>query len=358
MNTLNRIVGLCIGASALAACSAADVNGDSESIDTADGALYVSSPDIWQNHNIPVCWENPGNDATQRGWVREQITNTWDAVSSVNFTGWGTCASSSSGIRIRIEDSGPHVKFLGSALAGVSAGMVLNFTFLNWSQACQGSEESCIRSIAVHEFGHALGFAHEHNRDDTPSSCTDAPQGSDGDLVVGSWDLSSVMNYCNPKYNGDGNLSETDIEGVHLAYELGFTGLIVSEENDKCLDVFQASGDDGAAVVTWPCHGNDNQRWDLAPRSDGYFNVINRNSGKCLDVEGASAGDGAALLQWTCSGDDNQAWRVESSGGATRLVAKHSGRCLNLTASSQDDGAAVAQNACDGGGSQRWSIKP
>ncbi|SAL66510.1 hypothetical protein AWB70_06321 [Caballeronia cordobensis] len=36
--------------------------------------------------------------------------------------------------------------------------------------------------------------------------------------MIGTWDLASVMNYCNPQWNGDGKLSPTDIEMVQKFY--------------------------------------------------------------------------------------------------------------------------------------------
>ncbi len=202
-----------------------------ESLPKRINELYVLESAVWESSIINVCWENPDqNNQADRVLIQNAIENTWEAVSMVDFVGWEVCTPESGGIRIQLSDESPQTKGLGANIAGLENGMILNTTFHNWG--CRGvdgnrmpcvfpyngySREDYIRISTVHEFGHALGFAHEQNRIDTPSWC-DLPQGAEGTMPVGGWDLNSVMNYCNPEWGGDGQLSEMDIAGVQAIY--------------------------------------------------------------------------------------------------------------------------------------------
>lgn len=188
-----------------------------------DKAFFLTTAK-WASNVIPVCWNSAAElNSPEAGWVRQAVTQTWQAASALRFS-WSSvaCATNARGIRITVEDSGPHTKGLGKEIDANPNGMVLNKTFRNWSQPCAASEalrKECIMSIAVHEFGHAIGFAHEQNSPAAPGECRKLAQGSNGNVMLTPWDIHSVMNYCNPEYNNNGQLSELDKRAVAGVYK-------------------------------------------------------------------------------------------------------------------------------------------
>jgi hypothetical protein len=181
---------------------------------------YVLLASKWPKTHLNVCWENPSPQFKHAmALVEKEIEDTWTAHSQLTFAAWEACADINRGIRIYIDDSGPETLYLGRQLDGIKRGMVLNFTFKSWGSQCQKTVDYCIRAIAGHEFGHAIGFAHENDRPDRPGECLQTPGDSNaGTKSLTKYDPSSIMNYCNSTYNNNGQLSALDGDAVAKLY--------------------------------------------------------------------------------------------------------------------------------------------
>lgn len=361
------------------------------------GGNYIP-PFIWNSHRINVCWENPADDnQMQRDWVKEAVTETWDAHSDVTFDDWTQCPKYVKGlpdggylgIRLAFVTSAPNTISPGEAGIGFSANVKLRASFSTSETQCALKDDSggclkdlycwnwddleaCVKTVAVHEFGHVLAFAHEQDRPETPEWCKDLPmvqkepKRSDG-VVFGPWDLDSVMNYCNPKWMGLGVLSPGDIALVQANY---------GKPGSKIYSVFTAN--DPPIVVV-----QDSKTFDYAadyitiPNADGFilrhfaatpdgskvaYTLVNRQDHSSrlgyIDTHSDTLKDQKAIseevIDMQLSGDSKYAYVIWQQGSTTGLRA-YDMSTLNVVWNLPIDGAkriATQRNA----GSQRLYV--
>ncbi|MCM1974688.1 RICIN domain-containing protein [Streptomyces sp. G1] len=135
---------------------------------------------------------------------------------------------------------------------------------------------------------------------------------------------------------------------------------VVNAGSRACLDAADWGTGDGTALQQWACTAGANQKWQLRPTGDGYYQVVNQFNGRVWDVDGGpgATGDGTKVHLWTYVGNSNQQWRPEAAGGAGqyRFVARHSGKCLAVDNGSTADGARLSQRTCDGSDAQRFGL--
>ncbi|GAA0374097.1 hypothetical protein GCM10009541_15690 [Micromonospora gifhornensis] len=124
----------------------------------------------------------------------------------------------------------------------------------------------------------------------------------------------------------------------------GSASQIVGSQSGRCIDVPNASQNNGTRVQLYDCHGQTNQAWTYT--SDKQLRVYGN---MCLDAAGS--GNGAAVQIYACHGQGNQQWNVNSNGTISNV---QSGRCLD--AWSTANGAQIQLYDCHGGTNQRFSL--
>lgn len=229
------------GLSALLAAAAGCAVDTSEAPEqSAESNLFLGAGvQAWStaNHTVPLCWYTQGY-AREKAIIQAAIQRTWVSVANINAT-WREGCPTTGTERFVVVQIGRHGmvpdgqggmyydhstdgQTRGLGMAALSSPTTTPASLFGtagmtfWVEDNGTSAAPRMEYVAVHEFGHVLGFPHEQERAEQEARAC-GPVGSGG-TTLGPYDPESVMNYCNHYYNGRGILSEGDIAGARQLY--------------------------------------------------------------------------------------------------------------------------------------------
>ncbi|HEY9427013.1 MAG TPA: ricin-type beta-trefoil lectin domain protein [Gemmatimonadaceae bacterium] len=116
----------------------------------------------------------------------------------------------------------------------------------------------------------------------------------------------------------------------------------------KCLDASRGSATSAAQTVLATCSDVGGQRFTM--RSDG--SIATYDGAMCLDASGGRGNDGDAIIIWPCKGSTNQLWRHNSVGEIVGI----NGKCVDIRRADTADGTPIILWSCHGGTNQQWDF--
>ncbi len=120
-------------------------------------------------------------------------------------------------------------------------------------------------------------------------------------------------------------------------------GTIISNMNNKCLDVPNSNFRAGVPLEMWDCHGAVNQ--NFTQDASGQIKI----AGLCVDAWGGQGNNGDRVGLYTCNGGANQRWILANG----RLIGMK-GRCMDISGRNSSNGAPILLWDCNGGNNQLW----
>jgi hypothetical protein len=223
----------------------------------------------WQQKDLSVCWEIASNETNSyRNSIQQTIQEKF-AGFVISFSGFEACNAAGADIRIFIYDDAeskssaryraiiatlesefpsmgraggqqqpsaglghPRVRELGRNIKGLEAGLILNRSFENaqpgfdalYRSFSPTGRENIALSVAMHEFGHALGLRHEdaHSQRTCDDYAEDKGTGANAATDVTAYNPFSFMSRCYYRtfnYNfGTLMPNQRDIDGLNVLH--------------------------------------------------------------------------------------------------------------------------------------------
>lgn len=268
--------------------------------------------------------------------IRQFAENTWGRVADINFLDWQPCGSASRNgkLVLKFEDSTRTESATGWQGSGSPTSINFNSSTITGRFAVG----------AVHEFAHALGFAHEFTRLDWPGpgkACTtNADCNGDVGTVCGPYgkcyfpggttlapsadeESVTVSTYFDPPDLGNridqsqtagavvdplNYLSPWDIMGAQAVYGSKPGGSIVSL-GGKCANIENASATNGTLVKSYWCTDgyythDDFYEYGVAAGERSLTAVLNLVDWRCLQIQNNAVSGSAVtpIVSTSCSG--------------------------------------------------------
>jgi hypothetical protein len=161
-------------------------------------ALYYKggTATLWKGRSIPLCFQQQTRDRADFQdlflRIKQLVGRSWTQATGLRFTGWNTICSPTGSpglLNIAIHDGpagGQTKEINGRVDMNLVQGPSVNNPYADFE------------SRVIHEFGHALGFAHEFTRPDSPiipAACGSGDKtASGGDTLNTPYDSASIMN--------------------------------------------------------------------------------------------------------------------------------------------------------------------
>ncbi|WBC16628.1 beta-1,3-glucanase family protein [Micromonospora sp. WMMA1998] len=123
------------------------------------------------------------------------------------------------------------------------------------------------------------------------------------------------------------------------------TSALVSNLNNKCVDVPGSNFVDRAPLQMWTCNNTNAQRWTFSGAT------LRSQNGKCMDVDGGSTANGATVQLYTCNGTGAQRFTLTAAGD---LINPQANKCVDIKDRNTGDGARLQLWDCSGTPNQKW----